>query len=219
MNLRVYADLGVDEALDLFHQRREEGDAVHCTEGDCGCATCIQQSNVGNSQEAEDVLQVRLGMVERGHCGAVVVVAAGGDDKGGLLALDETDGASIGVVEGLAAARDDIDPYLEGGGNAEVMHGHANDDLVSSEDLGNCVVGGFEELLLLRREMLLRSLGGCDPGCIHNREQERIKIAGGYGDGRIGLLPRLYKRCREVARDGVLSDGAGVDMQEVRHGG
>jgi len=161
--------------------------------------------DVGDAQEAEHRTQV--GLLEIGRRAGVQATAAAGDDH--LLAAGQALRTGLGVAEGAAGHGDAVDPGLQRGGDREVVHGRADHHDV-----------GLQELLqhpLGLGGMLRIGLG---------------QVAGGQvGQGlavQVAVLDHQVVQFRrpvcddggtQLARDGVLAQGAGIDVQEFHGSG
>jgi hypothetical protein len=180
----------------------EEAGTVDGSEGDLSDAAGREEVGVGDADEAEDGAEVGLDEVEGGIGRTGSVVATGGDDEGGLLAGELADGGSVDVGEGLAGAADLVDPELEDGGHAEVVHGSGDDELVGFEELVDEGVGEGEESALFGGVGVLGGVGGTDPGGVEDAEGGGVEVAGDDLSVGIGLLPALDKFVGEMAGDG-----------------
>jgi hypothetical protein len=100
-------------------------------------AACVDEVGIGDAEKREEGAQVRFDEVERGHRGAGIVDAAGGNEKRRTLALKEAFGTAVDIGEGFASACDLVDPELERGGNAEVVHGNPDHIVVGLLELRN----------------------------------------------------------------------------------
>jgi hypothetical protein len=171
--------------------------------------------DVRDADEAQYLLEVAGLCVVALHVGAGGVDAAGGEDDGELLALEE---AFVGGGEGLVDADDVVDVGLEDGGGGEVVHGGAEDDVVGSLELGDELVGDGEGGGHLGGVLLGGGVGAGDPGQVDEGEGGGGEVAGDDGAVRVGGFPGVDEGGGELARDGVGTAGAGDDGEECGHG-
>jgi len=195
----------------------EEGFAVDFAVVESSRAAGVDEGDVGDSDEAEDGAQVGLDEVERGHDGGRIVDATGGDDEGDLLTLEQAFGGAAGVGEGLAGAGDEVDPELEDRGDGKIVHGDAEDVFVGGFELGDEGVGDGEELALLGSAGVFGGVSCSYPRGGNGLEAGGGKIAGDDLAIRVGLFPVSDELAGKVARDGGVTQRAGIDLEQVRH--
>ena len=129
--------------------------------------------------------------------------ARAGDDH--RLAAGQALGAVFGVAEAAPGHRDAVDPGLEGGGNAEVVHRRADHQHVGRQEL-------LKHLLGLRRF-----------GRVGLGQAASIEVGQGL-QVQVAVLDLRPIRTRgpvcddgraQFAGHGVLAQGAGVDVQQL----
>lgn len=117
----------------------------------------------------------------------------------GLLVLEQAYGRTGGVGEGLVDAGDLVDPELEDGGDAEVVHGDAEDELVGGKELCDEGVGEGDAVVLGRGAAFFRGVDGSDPGGVDGGEVAGIEVAGDDLAVGVGGFPVLDELAGEVA--------------------
>jgi len=85
-------------------------------------------------RKPKDAAQIAFNMLEGGrrHARAIKTAARNRDDH--ALVARQPFGAGGGIAEGLAGDRDAVDPGLELAGDAEIVHGRADDDDVGGQE-------------------------------------------------------------------------------------
>ena len=107
------------------------------------------ERDVGDADEAEQRAKMGLLRVHRLRRSLAVETAPAQDDDG-ALALQQALRAGLAVAERHAGPQHVVEPGLQGRGDAEIVHGRADDDRVGGLEFGDELV----------RECLGRGLGG-----------------------------------------------------------
>src|SRR6266436_692049 len=119
----------------------EEDRSGYLTLGDPVRAAGMDDSEVRDTDEAEDDAKVGALDVVGLHGRACGVLAAAGDDDGDLLPLDEALQSLGAKAEGLVETDDMVNPGLERGRHIEVIHGSGDNDFICGEQLIDKLVG------------------------------------------------------------------------------
>jgi hypothetical protein len=177
--------------LDRIEVGLQEGVAIDLSEAQGGRTTGGEESKIGHAEKAQDGAKIGFDVVERFHDSAGAVDATGSENKRGFFAVEEADRFSVGISEGFAGAGNLIDPKLQGGWDAEVVHGNAKNVFIGGMKFGDELVGQAEKLLLFGSASQLVGVSCSDP-----RRSDRRDIACGeiaYDDARrrITLQPFL----------------------------
>jgi hypothetical protein len=113
----------------------------------------------------------------------------------------------LGVAERLAGHRNAIDPRLERGRDAEVVHRRTDHDDIAIQEL-------FERALAVD----LRAGIGAGQGVAGEMgDRVGVEVTVIHGDAGHRVLPTRDNRRAELAGDGVGAQGAGVEVQQF-HG-
>ena len=95
--------------------------------------------HIHDADETQDLTQVRLDKIPRALW-AFRKNAARSQNQDGLFVLRQTKGAAIGVPEGSARPRDQVDPGFEGGGNAEIPHRRCDHQKIGFQKLAGQLI-------------------------------------------------------------------------------
>ena len=115
-------------------------------------------------------------------------------------------------------ADDVVDPRLQGGRDVVVVDGRGNDEVIGRQQFGREFIRQAQHLLHLGGVPLGQGEVGLKPGSVHEGQVGLHQIA--LDDPPAGMRrpPPLDEASREVARDGIVAAGAGLDDEEAGHG-
>src|SRR3984893_7065587 len=132
----------------------EEDRSGYLTLGDPVRAAGMDDSEVRDTDEAEDDAKVGALDVVGLHGRARRVLAAAGDDDRDLLPFDKALQSLGAKAEGLVEPDDVVNPGLERSRHVEVIHGSGDNDFIGGEQLVDKLVGEFEGGLVVPRVLL-----------------------------------------------------------------
>src|ERR1700675_2291091 len=92
---------------------------------------CGKEGRVRHAKKTKYRPQIRLHEIERGHLRLGVVDPARCDDESRLLADKQALRPFLPVGKGSADSRNLVDPQLEHGGEAKVMHRNSDDVIIT----------------------------------------------------------------------------------------
>ncbi|MPN13424.1 hypothetical protein SDC9_160745 [bioreactor metagenome] len=173
----------------------------------------VNEFDLGDADETEEIAH-EIGLRIEG--GAGIAAAAGSEDIG-FLAGEQALRPVRGIAEGHAGAGDVIDPGFQRRGDAQVVHGQADDQYVGGLQFADQRVGIGNLGSLCGAALFRLAQESLETGAVEVRYGVDGQVADADHRARMAELPCRDKGIGQLAGLALVGKEAGLELQQFGH--